>query len=133
MSRKRIILYVQSTKTVVGTQEFESIRVHSGMTRASGGAVAGTTRTGHIEYEYLLSDEQEKIIKAAKDMCNEYGFELKIVDVTREDVLHRMIHDNIKGIDIYPALLSDSGRWVEDITSKRQVESFLSKEKETWF
>ena len=125
MYQRKITLYVQSTKSVAGTQEFETIWTI--------GSFHGTRETPQVKYAYVLSEEQEAIVTETQDICSEYGFELKIVDVTREGILHKTIHESIKGIDIFPALLSDSGRWIEGITSKDQVKAFLSKENETWF
>ena len=124
MVNRRITLYVQSIKAVAGTQQFERIWAWS--------AMAGTRKTTQTKYEYVLPDEQETIVKTVKNLCDQYGFELEIVDVTREKILDKVMHDNIKGIDVYPALLSDSDRWIEGISSKEQAESFLSKEKRTW-
>ncbi len=126
---KKITLYVESVKKIEGTQEFQSSLGGTGVAGYSTiGIDARAYKAGRAKYQYVLTDEQESIVSEVRNLCDTYGFTLDIVDVTQESVLRRLAHEKIKGIDVFPALVSESGRWIEGITSKEQAKAFLSRE-----
>lgn len=119
MQVRKITLYVQSMKTVAGTQEFESIQ--------PSGPFPWSYKSSQTKYAHVLPEEQEGIIEEVRDKCSEYGFELEIVDISRDNLLQMSARER-KEIDIFPALLSDSGRWIKGIKSREEARAFLRKE-----
>jgi hypothetical protein len=116
----RIKLYVESTRVLVGFHSAESIR---GTSEWMG------TRP---KYDFVLPEDQEKVVGIVRESCQEHGFELVVVDVTQQDGLHRAIITTFGGIRESPTIVSGSGRRIEGVLSKDQVDAFLSKEKKTW-
>jgi NADP-dependent 3-hydroxy acid dehydrogenase YdfG len=59
-------------------------------------------------------------------VCEKHGFELRIVDVTRKDILHRAVQEEVSEIKTFPTLITNCGGKVEGSFSEEQVESLLS-------
>jgi hypothetical protein len=121
MVEGRIKLYVESTRVLTGFHSAESIdRI--------GSEWMGTKP----KYDFVLPEEQEKVVGIVRESCQTLGFELVVVDVTQQDGLHRAIITTFGGIRESPTIVSGSGRRIQGIISKDQVDAFLSKEKKTW-
>ena len=62
-----------------------------------------------------------------------HGFEVEVVDVTRENVLRRILQKEREGIRIFPTLIASSGERLEGSLSEMQVESVFSRLAEAEF
>jgi hypothetical protein len=76
MAESKVRLYVMSVKTVTGTREIEREVVR---TRA---------RTIETEptHDYILPGDQQKAAEMIRRIACKHGFEVEVVEVTRENV-----------------------------------------------
>jgi NADP-dependent 3-hydroxy acid dehydrogenase YdfG len=116
MAESKIRLYVKSVRTVTGTVEVEHARLRE--------VHAVETEPKH---EFILSEDQQKIVEIVQNISRRHSFEVEVVDVTRENFLRRMIKEKQEKIKTFPTLITDSGRRIEGEMTEEQVESFLSK------
>ena len=139
MAESKIGLYVKSVKTVTGTVETEhevfgpSTLDRPSRVKIEGKASSGTFRLRQFaiekepKYEFILSEDQQKIVETVKDISRRYSLEVEVVDIARENVLRRIIKQKQEKIKIFPTLITDSGRRIEGKMTDEKVESFLSR------
>ena len=116
MAESKIRLYVKSVRTVTGTVEVEHARLRE--------VHAVETEPKH---EFILSEDQQKIVEIVQNISRRHSFEVEVVDVTRENFLRRMIKEKQEKIRTFPTLTTDSGRRIEGELTEEEVELFLSK------
>ena len=116
MAESKIRLYVKSVRTVTGTVEVEHARLRE--------VHAVETEPKH---EFILSEDQQKIVEIVQNISRRNSFEVEVVDVTRENFLRRMIKEKQEKIRTFPTLIMDSGRRIEGELTEEEVELFLSK------
>ena len=80
-----------------------------------------------VEYDYFLPHEQKAIADTVEKLCEKHGYEVKVVDVTRENLIHRALQEEVNKITTFPTLIADSGQKLEGDFSEEQIELFLSK------
>ena len=141
MTNKSATIYVKSKKVVVGeTSVTEShlippsrghpANVVSPRMRDAWDTVYDAwdtvyeTRTER-KHDYVLADEQKAVLETVKRLCEKHGFELKIIDVTRENLVRRAVQEVIRKVKSFPILMTDSGRRLEGNVSEEQIELFL--------
>jgi predicted DsbA family dithiol-disulfide isomerase len=129
---------VKSVKTVTGTRETERETLlrkplsTPDRVKVEGRIAAGTFRIRTFEteteptHEFVLSEDQQKTADVVKEIASRYGLEVEVVDVARENVLHRAIQKEFEKIRIFPTLIVSSGEKIEGKVTKEQIESFLS-------
>jgi hypothetical protein len=136
----QVTVYVKSVKTLTGTEQFERRtptltklgdspdRVELEGKRAGGTFIVKTYAT-EIEptYEFVLPEEQQIIVDLTEKTASELGLEVKVIDVSKENVVHRAIQKEFEKIRLFPTLVSDSGMMLEGISTREQIEVFLSK------
>jgi ABC-type uncharacterized transport system substrate-binding protein len=138
MGHHKTRLFVKSVKTVTGTEEFEHItfakRVGGRRDRfeLEGKVMNGTFRIKAYQketepvYEFILSEEQQEVVEMVKEAASEQGLEVEVIDVTKENVLHRAIQKELEKIRTFPTLIASSGEKIEGKMTKEQIESVLS-------
>jgi hypothetical protein len=70
-------------------------------------------------YSYVLPEDQEMIVEAAKQLAERLGFAVRVVDVTKENVFTRLLREEFKKIAVFPTVVTDSGARAK--SSLRQV------------
>mgnify|MGYP001563978401 CR=1 FL=1 len=122
-------LYVRSLKKIAGT---ENVVIDVPVTEIVRNVVR-VFPTHEVKtvakYEYELPEEQEHLIEIVKEVALQFGLKLEIIDVGRENVLHRAIQREFEKITLFPTLVSDSGMMLEGTSTKEQIEVYLSKVK----
>jgi hypothetical protein len=73
----------------------------------------------------MLPEVQRTFTETVKKLCRKHHFELRIIDVAKENILHRAIQQEIEKIKTFPTLMSDSGRRLEGKILGKQIESLL--------
>jgi hypothetical protein len=135
-----VTVYVKGVKTLTGTKEFERRttgisklgdspdRIELDGKRADGTFIVKTYVT-EVEpaYEFVLPEEQQIIVDLTKKTASKLGLEVKVIDVGKENILHRAIQKEFEKIRHFPTLVSDSGMMLEGISTKEQIEVFLSR------
>ena len=130
---RTVTLYVKSVKSVAGTEAVDVKSLISGgpSMRPGGfrtvppGAMYDVEEV--LKYEFVLPEDQKDYVETVKDIGGRLGFAVEIIDVTKENIVHREIQSAIKKIRAFPALVTDSGRRVEGQITKEQLSSFLTK------
>jgi hypothetical protein len=79
------------------------------------------------QYEFVLSDEQQKVVEKVKEVALKHGLEVEVIDVTRESLLHRAIEEGLGRIGTFPTLVAGSGGKIEGKMTRKQIESVLSR------
>ncbi|MGB8781377.1 MAG: hypothetical protein WCD81_12110 [Candidatus Bathyarchaeia archaeon] len=80
-----------------------------------------------IEYDFVLPEDQMRMVEEATELASEHGFVLTVVDLTKESAFSNWKFDHSKKIKTLPALVADSGEIAEGIMTKEQIEAFLFK------
>lgn len=139
MSGFKVRLFVKSVKTLTGTEEFEHVtfrnRVGARPDRIEleGSRTTGTFRIKAYEtetepvYEFVLPEDQEKVVEMVKEAASKKGYEVEVIDVTRENILHRAIQEELDKIHAFPTIMTGSGQKIEGIMTKKQIDDFLSR------
>lgn len=136
----QVTVYVKSVKTLTDTKQFERRtprlsklgdspdRIELEGKRADGTFLMKTYVTEtELIYEFVLPEEQQGIVDLANETASKLGLEVKVIDVGKENVLHRAIQKEFEKIRVFPTLVSDLGMMLEGISTKEQIEAFLSK------
>ena len=139
MAEPKIRLFVKSVKTVTGCVEVEH-EVFGGMpldrpsrVKIEGKRSDGTFRLRQFatqiepKHEFILSEDPQKVVETVKDVSRKYSLEVEVIDIARENVLHRIIKERQAKIKIFPTLTTDSGQRIEGNMTGEKVESFISK------
>jgi len=119
MAGSGIRLYVKSVKTVIGT--FRGLQV-DGFGR---GRRVYSER--EPEYEFVLPEDQQKVVDMVKVVARRYFLGVEVVDVAEENVLRRMIQREQEKIKIFPTLIAGCGTKIEGEITEKQVTSLLSR------
>jgi glutaredoxin len=139
MRTSKVRLFVKSIKTVTGTKEFEhptfARRVGARPDRfeVEGKITTGTFRVKAYEterepaYEFVLPDDQEKVVQMVTEAASKKGLELEVIDVTKENILHRAIQEELKKIRILPTIMVGSGQKIEGRITREQIDDVLSR------
>jgi hypothetical protein len=122
MGDSTVRLYVKGVKRV--TRAKKSGVVTFALPRVGQGEVSPVTFDGDTEakYEFVLPEEQQKIVEIVQKVASEYGLKLDVIDVARENVLHRAIEKTRS----FPALVLDSRERIEGRMTREQIRSILS-------
>jgi hypothetical protein len=127
LEKRKVTLYVKSVKELVGTEKDGTWRFRVGAGIRGGYRLIRDYDVLTIgTYESVLPNDQKIIVEMVEAIADRHGFEVKIVDVTMESMLHR-ISEKLLRINAFPALITDSGEKIEGNISEEQVESLLEK------
>ena len=128
MKGHKITLYVQSVKTVTGMEEWVRWGYVGGAGLRGGYRLIPDYKVySEAKYKRALPDDQKKVVEMVKEVGHKYGFEVEVIDVAMENVLDRLMQEEVKKIRVFPTLITDSGERIEGDISKEQIESLLAK------
>jgi len=129
LKKKKVTLYVKSVKTVIGTEKIDRHYFQAGPpVKVSGYRLIPKHEVDTIaKYSFVLPENQNGTVKMVKEVAAKHGFKLEVVDVTKENILHRVLQEEIKRIKTFPTLITDSGEKIEGNITKEQVELLLRK------
>jgi hypothetical protein len=82
-------------------------------------------------YSYILPDEQKTLIGDVKRLSEQYGFELKVIDVSKEDpfdpwVFLQKVWRRLRGIKNFPVVETKRGGRLQAPFSQGELEKFIS-------
>ena len=125
-SNRKVTVFVKSNKNV-RLEEFSVDRM--GPThRGTPVSVQRCKEVRRLKNEFVLPEEQQKIVLMIKEVARNNGFEVEIIDVTRENVLRRDIQEYAKHIHSFPTVITSDGRRIEGNITKKLVETLLTNE-----
>jgi len=78
------------------------------------------------KYKSVLPEDQKAVVEMVKAAALKYGFELKVVDVTEEGFLQKL-EGRSKGINTFPAFVTDSGLKIEGDISEERIKALLKE------
>ena len=136
MKNYKVTLYVKSVKTVSHIEQVPRASLVWDSTSRSmqPGANPRVTETHEFEevamHDFLLSEEQKRAVDIVKEVAAKYDIEVQIVDVTRENIIRRVVQE-AEGMKTFPTLITSSGEKIEGDISKEKVDMLLSKERKT--
>lgn len=58
-------------------------------------------------------------------LAEKYGFELEIIDVTKKNLLRKLVQKQLKHINTFPTLISEKGDKIEGYTSEKEIRKLL--------
>jgi len=127
VKKRKVRLYVRSVKTVIGTKEVGKWGFVLGAGVRGGYRLLPDFKVySEAEFESVLPDDQKRVADMVEAVANKHGFEVEIIDVTKEKILYRMSRRGPK-IKIFPTLITDTGEKIEGKISEEQIESLLTK------
>ena len=136
LKRSKVTLYVKSIKTTE-TKNVDHIKLFY---QDLGPAVKGwyvpprAILLNEIESvtsdKFVLPDDQKKVIQIVAEIAHERGFRVKLVDMTRMNSLHRFLGRRVHGLNVFPTLMTGSGKRLSDGFSKEGIRRFLSEAEE---
>lgn len=118
---QEILLYVKSKKAVTsfyrGTAEQLETTTSTHHDLATGAGSSGGTNlspeVGSAEVAYVLPDEQSRAMALLEEMAPPRGFSIKVVDVSRANVVRKLLDTHLAGVANYPVLVAPSGLRLE--------------------
>ena len=119
MAGSGIRLYVKSVKTFIGTLR--------GLQVDGFGRGRRVYSEREPEYEFVLPEDQQKVVDMVKEVARRYFLGVEVVDVAEENVLRRMIQREQEKIKIFPTLIADRETKIEGEMTEKQVTSLLSR------
>lgn len=125
-----VILYVRSTKTATGEEQVGGYResVTAGVQTKYGPApmpIPYYDVKTVVEYDYVLSEDQQRMVEDVKELAARYGLVLTVVDLAKDSAFSRWRIEHSNKIKTLPALVTDSGEIVEGVMTREQIEAFL--------
>jgi len=91
--KPKVTLYVKSIRISKGkvlTEELYPVKRASAAALDLARSTIFRAKLKEI-YDYVLPDDQKAITSALERLCSKYGPELHVVDITREDLLRRLM------------------------------------------
>jgi hypothetical protein len=82
-----------------------------------------------IAYDSVLPEDQKRVVRLVEDLAEILGFELEVIDVTKEKSIHRLVDERIMRITLYPTLITDSGKEIEGEITERKVRALIERKK----
>lgn len=79
------------------------------------------------KYENILPDDQKKVVAMVRAIAQKYGVEARVVDISRENILHKFIDKKRLKIETFPTLITEKGERLEGKITEDQVELLLKK------
>jgi hypothetical protein len=107
---------------------YASTPAYRGVPMAPTRASAYYTEETVTRYDFVLPEDQQRMVEDVKEAASKYGFDLEVVDLTKENAFHRWIQEHSQKIKTLPALVTGSGEIIEGVKTKEQIEALLSKE-----
>jgi hypothetical protein len=135
----KVRLFVKSIKTLTGTKQFEHatfpgrVGARPDRIELEGKITTGTFRMKAYQteteptYEFVLPEDQERVVEMVKEAASEKGLEVEIIDVTKENILHRAIQEELEKIHVFPTIIAGSGQRIEGMMTKKQINHVLSR------
>jgi hypothetical protein len=129
----KAVLYVKGVKTPIGVDD----RSRQGyvVQPMSGGKVYVPPRIipdyrvyVEVEYKSILPEDQKAVVEMVEAAAVKYGFELTVIDVTEESFLDKL-EDRLKGINTFPALVTDCGLKIEGDITEERIKALFAKQK----
>ena len=92
MNGHQVTLYLKSAKTLVRTETLHVKGAVSGgpSVRPGGFRFSPTYDVEKVPmYEYVLPDDQKRLLETVEEVAQRYGVAVKVVDMTRENLVER--------------------------------------------
>lgn len=132
VKKRKVKLYLKGVKTVIGTEQWGRWGwVLSPGPRGGYRLLPDYKLYSRTKYESVLSNDHKRVVEIVEMIAHKHGFELEIIDVTKERILHRFKPKENREIKTFPTLIIDSGEKIEGKISEEQIELLLSKAKDT--
>jgi hypothetical protein len=66
-----------------------------------------------------------RVAEIVKIIASKYGVEVEVVDVARENALHRILRKKRDKIEAFPTLVADTGQRFEGEMTEEKIEPFI--------
>jgi DNA-binding Lrp family transcriptional regulator len=103
----KVRVYVKSEKVPVGVSEQRS-KVAVGLGPSS--TVDDVVRS--VQYDYFLPDDQKAQLLFIEEICRERGYEVEVVDVTKQGLIKKLSEIGLTGRVEFPVLVAPNGKKV---------------------
>lgn len=129
MKKRSFTLYVKSIRKVVGTEKWGRWGFAAGPGIRAGGYRLSRDYKEYSEakYESTLPYDQKKIVELVKAISQKYNSEVKIIDVSRENILQRIVSEKVRKIRSFPTLVNDVGERIEGKMPEEKIELFINR------
>lgn len=133
----KAVLYVKGVKTANGVVDRSHWRWTFQLTSGGKAAVPPLFPDYRVDseakYKSMLPEDQKALVEMVKAAAVKYGFELTVIDVTESarsprTFLHKL-GDRLKGINTFPALVTDRGLKIEGDITEERIKALLAKQK----
>lgn len=128
----QVTLHVKSTKTKVEDGQVGSEKIVVAWRVPLWGAdnprpyqYYDVENTSH--YDYVLPEDQLRILEDVKELGLKYGFNVEVVDLEKMNAFSRFELERTKKTKTFPSMVTDSGETLEGIMTKEQIETCFSK------
>ncbi len=123
-------LYVKGVRTAVEEELVSGGYVSEPLYRADGRIPTQARASPYYDvkkkttYKSVLPEDQKAVVEMVKAAALKYGFELKVADVSEESFLQKF-EGRSKGINEFPAFVTDNGLRIEGDISEEQIKALL--------
>lgn len=123
-------LYVKSLEKPVGTENIVIDKPTVQMIGSRFGNIIKVFPTHDVQtvtkYEYVLPEQQERLVEIIRDFASKSGFNLEVIDVAQMDYFDKPIPKEVKALNDFPVLAIDSQVQLILDFSREDIERFLS-------
>lgn len=125
-----VTVYVRSTKVPIGETLVERLYP---IKRGYGYRGSGLYEVKRkMMYNYVLPADHNALIEDVKLLCKRYGLRLKVIDVSKEDImdpliLFQRVRRRLKGIKNLPAVETARGARLRTPFSRSELEKVVSE------
>jgi hypothetical protein len=111
-SSTEVLLYVKSRRVVTSFYRASAAQLEATDPGAlqSSTAIASRPSEGIAEDErgYMLPDEQARCVALVEEVALRRGYRLKIIDVTRANIVSKLLDTHLAGVEEYPVMVVES-------------------------
>ena len=129
MKKRKLTLYVKSVKTVIGTEKIDRHYFQAGPpVKVSGYRLIPKHEVESVtKYRFVLPENQSRVVEMVKEIAPKHGFDVMIIDVTKENLLQRVLQEGAKKIKTFPTLVTNHGEKIEGDVTRAQIKSLLAR------
>ena len=83
-----------------------------------------------VEYKSVLPKDQKRFVEMVKALGEHHGFEVEVIDVTKEGFFQKLMRERIKQINTFPTLVTNEREKIEGYPSKEEIRKLLGLKSE---
>jgi len=130
MEVPKVRLYVKSIEKDVGTENIFIDKPTALIINIASGTTIQTYPSREVrtvkKHEYVLPEQQKRVVEIVKEVVSKFGFQLEITDVGQMDLFDKPLPKEVRELKDFPVLATESKTQLATGYTREDVERFLS-------